>query len=88
MSVGDHSDFGVWDHRLRETESNLRSHVDVCDERYARIREDFDFFRRDLRDLKLDVQKGLDKINALLVKVGLLLAAGMAGILAKLLFFS
>ena len=83
----DNTDPGTWSHRLREAESDLRSHIDVCDERYARIRDDFEIFRRDLRDLKVDVHRGMDKTNHLLVKVGIILASGMAGILAKLVFF-
>lgn len=86
MSAVDLTDPGAWSHRLRAAESDLRSHVDVCDERYARIREDFGDFRRDLRDLRTDMDKSFDKINSLLISVGLLLAGGMAAILAQLVF--
>ena len=76
----------AWNHRLREVESDLRSHVDVCEERYTRIREDFIDLRRDMRDLRTDMDKGFDKVNSLLIKISLLIGAGMAAILAKLVF--
>lgn len=86
MSAVDQTDPGAWGFRLREAESDLRSHVDVCEERYTRIREDFVDFRRDMRSLRTDMDKGFDRINSLLIKVSLLIGAGMAAILAKLVF--
>jgi hypothetical protein len=63
--------------RLREVEKNLAAHEAVCAERYEGIRRDFAIFTSEMRDFK-----------GLINKVSLLLVAGMAGILAKLVFFS
>ena len=68
--------------RLREVESRLTSHEDVCTERYERIRDDFTDFRSSLADAKAQVTN----INHLLVKIALMLLGGMATILATIVF--
>lgn len=69
--------------RLREVESLLGSHEDVCTERYQRIRDDFSDFRSSLADAK----KEISNTNHLLIKVGVMLLGGMATILATIVFF-
>ena len=69
--------------RLREVESRLGSHEDVCNERYQRIRDDFADFRAALADAKKEVSN----TNTLLVKIGIGLLGGMATILGTLVFF-
>jgi hypothetical protein len=69
--------------RLREVETRLGSHEDVCTERYQRIRDDFSDFRSSLADAK----KEISNTNHLLVKLGVGLLGGMATILATIVFF-
>lgn len=65
------------ENRLREVETKLAAHEAVCAERYEGIRRDFAVFTTEMRDFK-----------SLINKVSLLLVCGMAGILAKLVFFT
>jgi hypothetical protein len=69
--------------RLREAETRLTAHEDVCTERYQRIRDDFSDFRSSLADAK----KEISNTNHLLVKLGVGLLGGMATILATIVFF-
>lgn len=63
--------------RMRVVEQQINTHEAVCAERYAGI-------LKSASDMQADVQA----LNKLLVKVGLALLAGMAGILVKLVFFT
>ena len=65
------------ENRLREVETKLAAHEAVCAERYEGIRRDFAVFTNEMRDFK-----------SLVNKVSLLLIAGMASILVKLVFFN
>ena len=54
----------------------IGTHEAVCAERYNGILKS-----------GVETKEALDKMNSLAVKVGLLLIAGMSGILVKLVFF-
>jgi len=62
--------------RLRKVEMQIGTHEAVCAERYNGILKS-----------GVETKEALDKMNGLAVKVGLLLIAGMSGILVKLVFF-
>ena len=66
-----------FDDRLRGVEQQITTHEAVCAERYAGI-------LRSTAEMQADVHG----LNKLLIKIGLTLLAGMAGILGKLVFFS
>ena len=78
---------GTWSPRLREVESRLRSHEDVCTERYNRLRDDHLELRTTIASSRIDMNKRVDGIQHLLVKIAFALLTGMAGILATLVFF-
>lgn len=63
--------------RLRKVEMQIGTHEAVCAERYNGILQ-----------AGADTKAAIEKMNALAVKVGLLLLTGMAGILVKLVFFA
>ena len=66
-----------FDERLRGVEQQITTHEAVCAERYAGI-------LRSTAELQADVHG----LNKLLIKIGLALITGMAGILIKLTFFA
>lgn len=63
--------------RLRTVEQQINTHEAVCAERYAGILK-----------TSAEVRHDMQTVNRLLVKIGLALLAGMAGILVKLVFFA
>lgn len=77
----------TWPARLREVEGRLRSHEDVCAERYSRLRDDYTELRTTIASSRIDMNKRVDDIQHLLIKIALALLTGMAGILATLVFF-
>jgi hypothetical protein len=76
-----------WPARLREVEGRLRSHEDVCAERYSRLRDDHIELRTTIASSRIDMNKRVDTIQHLLIKIALALLTGMAGILATIVFF-
>jgi hypothetical protein len=80
------TDPGTWSPRLREVESRLRSHEDVCTERYERLRDDHKGLRNSIAQYRDDLNKRVDAIQHLLVKVALMLLGGMATILAAIVW--
>ena len=89
------TDPGTYSTRLRHLEVRLTSHEDVCAERYERIRDDFDRFREDFKhqrrevmDTVVAVRADVSKTNHWLIRIGVALLVGMAGILAKMVFGS
>lgn len=80
------TDPGTWSPRLREVESRLRSHEDVCTERYERLRDDHKGLRISIAQYRDDLNKRVDAIQHLLVKVALMLLGGMATILAAIVW--
>lgn len=76
-----------WPDRLREVEGRLRSHEDVCAERYSRLRDDHLELRTTIASSRVDMNKRVDGVQHLLIKIALALLTGMAAILAKLVFF-
>ncbi len=78
---------GDWPARLREVEGRLRSHEDVCAERYTRLRDDHIELRTTIASSRIDMNKRVDTIQHLLIKIALALLTGMAGILATIVFF-
>lgn len=81
------TDPDTWPSRLREVESRLRSHEDVCAERYSRLRDDHLALRDSINASSKEFGKRVDHITHLLLKVAFALLTGMAGILATLVFF-
>jgi hypothetical protein len=77
---------GTWSPRLREVESRLRSHEDVCTERYNRLRDDHLELRTTIASSRIDMNKRVDGIQHLLIKVTLMLLGGMATILAAIVW--
>lgn len=77
---------GAWSGRLREVEARLRSHEDVCAERYARLRDDHISLRDTITQSSGDFAKRVDNIQQLMVKIALMLLGGMAGILAAIVW--
>ena len=77
----------AWSSRLREVEGRLRSHEDVCAERYTRLRDDHLELRTTIAHSRQDFNKRVDGIQHLLIKIALALLTGMGGILATLVFF-
>ena len=80
------TDPGTWSPRLREVESRLRSHEDVCTERYERLRDDHKGLRISIAQYRDDLNKRVDAIQHLLVKVALMLLGGMATILGAIVW--
>lgn len=80
------TDPGTWSPRLREVESRLRSHEDVCTERYERLRDDHKGLRASIAQYRDDLNKRVDAIQHLLVKVALMLLGGMATILGAIVW--
>jgi hypothetical protein len=80
------TDPGTWSPRLREVESRLRSHEDVCTERYERLRDDHKGLRISIAQYRDDLNARVDAIQHLLVKVALMLLGGMATILAAIVW--
>lgn len=80
------TDPGTWSPRLREVESRLRSHEDVCTERYERLRDDHKGLRVSIAQYRDDLNARVDAIQHLLVKVALMLLGGMATILAAIVW--
>ena len=78
---------GDWPARLREVEGRLRSHEDVCAERYSRLRDDHIELRTTIASSRIDMNKRVDTIQHLLIKIAFALLTGMAGILATIVFF-
>ena len=77
---------GAWSGRLREVEAKLRSHEDVCAERYARLRDDHISLKDTITRSSSDFAKRVDDIQHLLVKIALMLLGGMAGLLAAIVW--
>lgn len=61
--------------RLRTVEQQINTHEAVCAERYDGILK-----------TSAEVKKDMETVNRLLIQIGLALIAGMAAILAKLVF--
>ena len=80
------TDPGTWSNRLREVESRFRSHEDVCAERYDRLRDEQKGLRADMAQYRNDLNKRVDGIQHLLIKVTMMLLGGMAGILAAIVW--
>ena len=80
------TDPGTWSPRLREVESRLRAHEDVCTERYERLRDDHKGLRISIAQYRDDLNKRVDAIQHLLVKVALMLLGGMATILGAIVW--
>lgn len=87
------TDPGTYSTRLRHIEVRLVSHEDVCSERYERIRDDFHRFRDDFKSLRqevadtvVEIRADVSKTNHWLIRIGIMLLVGMAGILAKMVF--
>ena len=80
------TDPGTWSPRLREVESRLRSHEDVCTERYNRLRDEQKGLRGDMLQYRNDLNFRVDNIQQLLIKVTLMLLGGMATILAAIVW--
>ena len=80
------TDPSTWSPRLREVESRLRSHEDVCTERYERLRDDHKGLRISIAQYRDDLNARVDAIQHLLVKVALMLLGGMATILAAIVW--
>lgn len=76
-------DFSI---RMREVEARLRSHEDVCAERYTRLRDDHLQLRSSIAQYRDDLGKRVDQIISIILKVAFALMIGMAGILAAQLF--
>jgi hypothetical protein len=76
-------DFSI---RMREVEARLRSHEDVCAERYTRLRDDHLQLRSDIALYRDYLGKRVDQVTSTIVKVAFALLIGMAGILAAQLF--
>lgn len=77
----------TWSPRLREVEGRFRAHEDVCAERYGRLRDDYTELRSTITSSRIDMNKRVDDIQHLLIKIAFALLTGMAGILATLVFF-
>jgi hypothetical protein len=80
------TDPGTWSPRLREVESRLRSHEDVCEERYNRLRDDHRGLRETINHNSKEFGRRVDDIQHLLIKIALMLLGGMAGILAAIVW--
>lgn len=80
------TDPGTWSTRLREVESRLRSHEDVCTERYNRLRDDHKNLRETINHNSKEFGKRVDDIQHLLIKIALMLLGGMASILAAIVW--
>ncbi len=81
------TDPDTWPSRLRKVESDLSSHEAVCAERYERLRDDHKGLRLSIATYRDDMNKRVDAIQALLLKIAFALLTGMAGILATMVFF-
>ena len=80
-----------WSSRLRTVETNLKSHEEVCADRYKRLGEDLAQFRLEIstsrgemKDIIRDVRADTRTTNQWLIRLGMALLAGMGGILFKL----
>ena len=80
------TDPGTWSPRLREVESRLRSHEDVCEERYNRLRDDHRGLRETITLNSKEFGRRVDDIQHLLIKIALMLLGGMASILAAIVW--
>lgn len=80
------TDPGTWSPRLREVESRLRAHEDVCTERYERLRDDHKGLRVSIAQYRDELNKRVDVIQHLLIKVSLMLLGGMATILGAIVW--
>jgi len=78
------TDPGTWSPRLREVESRLRAHEDVCTERYNRLRDDHKGLRETINHNSREFSKRVDDIQHLLIKICLMLLGDMARIPAAI----
>jgi hypothetical protein len=62
--------------RLRKVEQQIGTHEAVCAERY-----------KGLLDSSADMRSDISNVNRLLIKMGLMVLAGMATILMTIVFF-
>jgi hypothetical protein len=62
--------------RLRKVEQQIGTHEAVCAERY-----------KGLLDSSADMRSDISNVNKLLIKMGLMVLAGMATILMTIVFF-
>ena len=76
----------AWSSRLRKVEGRQQTHEEVCAERYTRLRDDHLELRTTIASSRIDMNKRVDTIQHLLVKIAFALLTGMAGILATIVF--
>ena len=80
------TDPGTWSARLREVESRVRAHEDVCEERESRRRDEYRGLRETITHNSKEFGKRVDDIQHLLIKIALMLLGGMASILAAIVW--